>query len=61
MTDEEEKELRNRISTLEIRNLELVEQLSRQNRTLGDRFTDDEIVRVIKMVDTLRQSDSDYY
>lgn len=60
MTEEEEKELRNQISDLQIRNLELVKQLQYQHRELSNRFSDDDIARIIKMVDSLKDS-GDYY
>lgn len=60
MTDNEETELRNKISILEIRNLELVGELVKENRTLDRRFTDNEIVRIIRIVDTLRYKENDY-
>ena len=56
-----ETELRGKITNLEVRNLELVAKLDKHNSQLEKRFTDEQIVRFLKIMDETQSRRNDYY
>lgn len=56
-----ETELRGKITNLEVRNLELVAKLDKHNSELEKRFTDEQIVRFLKIMDETQSRRNDYY
>jgi hypothetical protein len=56
-----ETELRGKITNLELRNLELVTKLDKHNSQLEKRFTDEQIVRFLKIMDETQSRRNDYY